>query len=39
MTVLVHITALQAADLRGLYDNQKVSFDVVMEHGKESAQV
>jgi CspA family cold shock protein len=35
--VFVHITAVQAAGLRGLDDNQKVSFDVVAERGKESA--
>jgi CspA family cold shock protein len=35
--VFVHITAVQAAGLRGLDDNQKVSFDVVSERGKESA--
>ncbi len=35
--VFVHITAVQAAGLHGLDDNQKVSFDVVAERGKESA--
>jgi CspA family cold shock protein len=35
--VFVHITAVQAAGLRGLDENQKVSFDVVSERGKESA--
>jgi CspA family cold shock protein len=35
--VFVHITAVQAAGLRGLNDGQKVSYDVQMERGKESA--
>ena len=35
--VFVHITAVQAAGLNGLDDNQKVSYDVVSERGKESA--
>ncbi len=35
--VFVHITAVQAAGLRGLNEGQKVSFDVVMERGKASA--
>jgi CspA family cold shock protein len=35
--VFVHITAVQAAGLRGLDENQKVSFDVVADRGKESA--
>ncbi len=35
--VFVHITAVQAAGLRGLNDGQKVSFDVTMERGKASA--
>ena len=35
--VFVHITAVQAAGLQGLSDNQKVSFDVVKERGKEAA--
>ena len=35
--VFVHITAVQAAGLQGLGDNQKLSYEVVMERGKESA--
>ena len=35
--VFVHISSVQAAGLRGLDENQKVSFDVVNERGKESA--
>jgi CspA family cold shock protein len=35
--VFVHITAVQAAGLRGLDDGQKVSYDVVMERGKAAA--
>ena len=35
--VFVHISAVQAAGLQGLSDNQKVSFDVVKERGKEAA--
>ena len=35
--VFVHITAVQAAGLRGLDEGQKVSFDVTMERGKTSA--
>jgi CspA family cold shock protein len=35
--VFVHITAVQAAGLRGLDENQKVTFDVVMERGKAAA--
>jgi CspA family cold shock protein len=35
--VFVHITAVQAAGLRGLNDGQKVTFDVVMERGKAAA--
>ncbi len=35
--VFVHITAVQAAGLRGLDEGQKVSFDVTMERGKASA--
>ena len=35
--VFVHITAVQAAGLRGLDENQKVSNDVVMERGKAAA--
>ena len=32
--VFVHITAVQAAGLRGLDEGQKVTFDVAMERGK-----
>jgi CspA family cold shock protein len=35
--VFVHITAVQKAGLQGLQDNQKVTFDVVMERGKAAA--
>ena len=35
--VFVHISAVQAAGLTALADNQKVSFDVVKERGKEAA--
>ena len=35
--VFVHITAVQAAGLKGLNDDQKVSYDVVMERGKAAA--
>ncbi|HVZ07304.1 cold-shock protein [Rhodopila sp.] len=35
--VFVHITAVQAAGLRGLDEGQAVSFDVTMERGKTSA--
>ena len=35
--VFVHITAVQAAGRRGLDENQKVSYDVVMERGKAAA--
>ena len=35
--VFVHITAVQAAGLRGLNDVQAVTFDVAMERGKAAA--
>ncbi|MBO1325969.1 MAG: cold-shock protein [Acetobacter sp.] len=35
--VFVHITAVQAAGLRGLNDGQKVTYDLVEERGKEAA--
>jgi len=35
--VFVHITAVQKAGMSGLDENQKVSFDVVMERGKPAA--
>lgn len=35
--VFVHITAVQAAGLRGLDEGQNVSYEVVMERGKAAA--
>lgn len=35
--VFVHITAVQAAGLKGLDDGQKVTYDVVTERGKLAA--
>jgi len=35
--VFVHITAVQAAGLRGLNEEQKVSYDIVVERGKAAA--
>jgi CspA family cold shock protein len=35
--VFVHITAVQAAGLKGLNDGQKVDFDIAMERGKAAA--
>jgi CspA family cold shock protein len=35
--VFVHITAVQAAGLRGLNEGQKVTYEVVMERGKSAA--
>ena len=35
--VFVHITAVQAAGLKGLNDGQTVSYDVAMERGKAEA--
>jgi len=35
--VFVHITAVQAAGLQSLNENQKVSYKVVTERGKEAA--
>ena len=35
--VFVHITAVQAADLKGLNDGQKITYEVVMERGKAAA--
>ena len=35
--VLVHITAVQAAGLQSLNENQKVSYEVVTERGKQAA--
>ncbi len=35
--VFVHITAVQAAGLRGLDENQAISYDIAEEKGKKSA--
>jgi cold shock protein len=35
--VFVHITAVQAAGLRDLRENQRVSYELVSEKGKTSA--
>ena len=35
--VFVHITAVQAAGLQNLNENQKVTFEVVTERGKQAA--
>ncbi len=35
--VFVHITAVQAAGMRGLDEGQTVSYDVAMERGKAAA--
>jgi CspA family cold shock protein len=35
--VFVHITAVQAAGLRGLNEGQNVSYEIVMERGKAAA--
>jgi cold shock protein len=35
--VFVHITAVQEARLRGLGEGQRVSYEVIMERGKEAA--
>jgi CspA family cold shock protein len=35
--VFVHITAVQAAGLKGLNDGQRVSYEIVMERGKAAA--
>ena len=35
--VFVHITAVQAAGLRGLDEGQTLSYDVVQERGKAAA--
>ena len=35
--VFVHITAVQAAGLKGLNDGQRITFDEVMERGKAAA--
>ena len=35
--VFVHISAVEAAGLSGLDDNQKVSYEIESKNGKESA--
>ncbi|GBR03602.1 MULTISPECIES: cold-shock protein [Acetobacter] len=35
--VFVHITAVQAAGLTGLTENEKVSYELVTERGKAAA--
>ena len=35
--VFVHITAVQAAGLRGLNEGQAVDYEVVVERGKQAA--
>ena len=35
--VFVHITAVQAAGMQNLNENQKVTYEVVRERGKEAA--
>ena len=35
--VFVHITAVQAAGVRGLKDGQKVSYELTEERGKQAA--
>ena len=35
--VFVHIKAVQAAGLQGLNDGQKVSYEVIIERGKQAA--
>ncbi len=35
--VFVHITAVQAAGLRDLDENQRVTYEVVTERGKQAA--
>ena len=35
--VFVHITAVQAAGLQSLNENQRVTFEVVTERGKQAA--
>jgi CspA family cold shock protein len=35
--VFVHITAVQAAGLSGLDENQRVTYEVVSERGKQAA--
>ena len=35
--VFVHITAVQAAGLNGLDENQRVTYEVVTERGRQAA--
>ena len=35
--VFVHISAVERAGLQGLHDDQKISYDVVNERGKDAA--
>ena len=35
--VFVHITAVQAAGLQSLNENQKITYEVVTERGKQAA--
>lgn len=35
--VFVHVTAVEAAGLRGLNDGQKISFDIIPDRGKSAA--
>jgi CspA family cold shock protein len=35
--VFVHVTAVQAAGLKGLQDGQRVSYELATERGKTSA--
>jgi CspA family cold shock protein len=35
--VFVHISALEAAGIRGLNDGQRVTYEVTIERGKEAA--
>ena len=35
--VFVHITAVERAGLRSLVEGQKVSFEIVVERGKQAA--
>ena len=35
--VFVHISAVEAAGLRGLYEGQKISYEVKSDRGKDAA--
>ncbi|MBE7179603.1 MAG: cold-shock protein [Terriglobus roseus] len=35
--VFVHITAVQAAGMRGLNEGQKISYEITKERGKDAA--